>query len=53
MGSEDVMLVLDRQFADYGILETLISDNGLQFANAEFQVYARKQSFQHTTSSPH
>ena len=39
-------------FAIYGILEEVISDNGPQFASAEFEKFAKDFEFKHTTSSP-
>ena len=39
-------------FSRNGIPNQLRSDNGPQFANAEFQQFASTYGFQHTTSSP-
>ncbi|XP_044182657.1 uncharacterized protein LOC122963306 [Acropora millepora] len=40
-------------FARYGIPDVLVTDNGPQFAAAEFAVFAKSWMFQHITSSPH
>ena len=38
-------------FARYGIPDILVTDNGPEFASAEFSVFAKTWMFQHTTSS--
>ena len=43
---------IKTHFAIYGILEEVISDNGPQFASAEFEKFAKDFEFKHTTSSP-
>ena len=43
---------LERIFSDFGVPETLVSDNGPQFGSAEFRVFSRQQQFSHVTSSP-
>ncbi|XP_015778582.1 PREDICTED: uncharacterized protein LOC107356488 [Acropora digitifera] len=40
-------------FARYGIPDVLVTDNGPQFAAAEFAVFEKSWMFQHITSSPH
>ena len=40
-------------FARYGIPDFLVTDNGLQFAFAEFAVFAKTWMFKKTTSSPY
>ena len=40
-------------FSQHGIAETVISDNGPQFAAKEFQQFAEEWNFHHATSSPH
>jgi len=40
-------------FARYGILDTLVMDNGPQFASQEFALFANTWGFEHTTSSPY
>ena len=50
--SSSVIRVLKEIFARYGVPDTLVTDNGTQFASAEFAVFARTWSFDHVTSSP-
>ena len=40
-------------FARFGLPEVLVTDNGPQFASAEFAVFVRKKGITHLTSSPH
>ena len=39
-------------YARYGVPDTLVTDNGPQFASAEFARFARTWGFEHITSSP-
>ena len=50
--SAAVMRKLSSHFAQHGIPETVISDNGPQFASDEFLVFAINWDFEHHTSSP-
>ena len=50
--SSGVIKALKILFARYGVPDTLISDNGLQFASKEFNSFATTWGFTHTTSSP-
>ena len=49
----EVINHLKSIFARHGIPETLISDNGPQYASQEFKEFAREYEFRHTTSSPY
>ena len=51
--TQAVCKALMTLFAQYGVLDTLVTDNGPQFSSAEFSTFARSWSFDHTTSSPH
>ena len=44
--------VLKELFAECGIPEVLLTDNGPQFANALFTEFATNWKFDHNTSSP-
>lgn len=48
-----VIKEMKATFPRYGIPYVLITDNGLQFASAEFAVFAKSWMFQHITSSPY
>ena len=50
--SQTVVRKLKAHFARYGIPDTLVSDNGPQFASKEFANFADKWDFDHTPSSP-
>ena len=52
-GSKDVISALKSCFAEYGIPEDVISDNGSQFTSQEYQLFAASYGFKQTTSSPH
>ena len=45
--------VLEIHFARHGILETLVSDNGPQYASQEKEDFAHEYNFVHATSSPY
>ena len=47
-----VCKVLKIMFARYGSPDALVTDNGPQFASAEFAAFAKCWSFNHITSSP-
>ena len=50
--SHEVIRALKAIFARPGIPEELRSDNGPQYASAEFTHFAKEWGFRHTTSSP-
>ena len=51
--SRSIIKEMKAVFARYGIPDVLVTDNGPQFAAAEFAVFAKSWMFQHITSSPH
>ena len=51
--SPNVIKEMKAVFARYGIPDVLVTDNGPQFASAEFAVFAKTWMFKHTTSSPY
>ena len=53
ISSKDVISALKFCFAEFGIPEEVISDNGKQFFGREYQAFPAKYGFKLTTSSPH
>ena len=51
--SRSIIKELKATFARYGVPDILVTDNGPQFASAEFAVFAKAWGFDHVTSSPH
>ena len=51
--SHDVIRALKVIFVRHGIPEEVRSDNGPQYASAEFTHFAKEWGFRHTMSSPH
>ena len=51
--SASVIRVLKSIFARHGIPETLVGDNGPQYASKEMMDFAREYNFVHITSSPY
>ena len=49
---QSVINASKAQFARHGLPETVISDNGPQFASVEFTQFAKEWQFHHQTSSP-
>ncbi|XP_060070555.1 uncharacterized protein K02A2.6-like [Ylistrum balloti] len=47
-----VVHALRKQFARYGIPDTLVTDNGPQYSSDEFHQFTKDWSFEHITSSP-
>ena len=50
--SKAVISKLKNHFARYGIPNTVVSDNGPQFASDDFAKFTRKWEFEHYTISP-
>ena len=48
-----VSRALKALFARYGVPDVLVTNNGPQFASADFVSFAKRWGFQHVTSSPH
>ena len=53
LSSQSVRGQLKYIFSEYGILMTVMSDNGPQFASEEFKTFTKQYRFNHITSSPH
>ena len=51
--TRSVLRELLPMFARFGLLDVLVSDNGPQFASAEFAVFMKQKGITHVTSSPH
>ena len=51
--TRSVLRELLPMFARFGLPDVLISDNGPQFASAEFAVFMKQKGITHVTSSPH
>ncbi|XP_062516181.1 uncharacterized protein K02A2.6-like [Corticium candelabrum] len=47
-----VIRAMKKQFARYGVPDTLITDRGPQYTSNEFQDFAKAWEFQHNMSSP-
>jgi hypothetical protein len=50
--SATIVQIMKEVFAEMGIPDKLVSDNGPHFASASFQAFAAAWGFQHTTTSP-
>ena len=50
--SRSMIRELQIIFSRFGIPDTLVTDNGLQFSSAKFVAFAKSWGFQHITSSP-
>ena len=50
--AQAIIEALQSVFSCYGIPETVISDNSLQYSSNEFDTFAKKYNFHHITSSP-
>ena len=48
-----VIAVLKELFAQHGIPDLVVSDNGPQYSSEQFSKFAATYGFVHTTSSPH
>ena len=48
-----VVSLLKEMFSEHGIPKALCSDNGLQYAGAQFTVFCTSWGITHETSSPH
>lgn len=51
--SRSVIRELEIIFGRFGVPDTVLTDNGPQFASTEFAVFAKNWGFNHVTSSPH
>jgi len=53
LNTKSVVEALKQAFSHHGIPDEVISDNGPQYASAEFRKFASDFGFHHQTSSPH
>ena len=51
--TREVTKALKIMYARYGVPDTVVTDNGPQFASQEFSSFAKTWGFVHTTSSPY
>ena len=51
--SNHIIEALKKIFSRHGVPETVVSDNGPQYASREFSDFAKAYDFRHITSSPH
>ena len=51
--SRSIIKEMKAVFARYGIPDIVVTDNGPQFASAEFSAFAKTWMFNHNTSSPY
>ena len=49
---KEVIDIIKQIFAEQGVPERLISDNGLHFSSQQFKEFAKGWDFEHITSSP-
>ena len=52
LSAKNVIQYIKRQFSRYGLIDTLVSDNGPQFANTKMRQFAKDFGFKHVKSSP-
>lgn len=50
--AQSVIVAMKSRFARHGIPDTVVLDNGPQYASAEFSNFAKVWEFEHVTSSP-
>ena len=50
--SKEIISIIKQIFAEQGVLERLISDNGPHFSFQQFREFAKGWDFEHITSSP-
>ncbi|KAK7106746.1 hypothetical protein V1264_017967 [Littorina saxatilis] len=53
LNTKTVVGHMKSQFARFGIVDELITDNGPQFASAEFAEFMKEYEIKHTTTSPY
>ena len=49
----DTLKALRKMFAQYGLPEQIVSDNGPQFVSAEFATFAKKNGIKHIRCAPY
>ena len=53
VATRSVLRALLPMFAKFVLPDVLVTDNGPQFASAEFAVFVKQKGITHVTSSPH
>ena len=53
LATSNVIAYLKKQFARFGYVDELVTDNGPQFSSTEFKGFMKECGIVHTTTSPH
>ena len=50
--SQATIAKLQKVFADHGLPEHIVTDNGTNFVSAEFETFLKRNGVKHTTTAP-